>query len=665
MTHGRRLATAVLVLLALVLLLVLVTGGRSYFTFRAPVGPVGFVARATLLGFAMIVRFHLLPSRDARMERGRLALLLLLLPTLAQFQLLGARLNGDGISYYVFLRSMLKDRDFDLADEYGHYGMLGRWDLAIPTSTGLRRSTFSVGPAVVWTPFFLMGESLARIEGWATGETPDLSGYGSRHMNAVALGNVLYGFAALLLIHALLMRHFDPGVSLGAVLLLWGGTFFHWYLVAQPTYAHSISLFLAAYALWLWDRDRGRGRDAWGHFFLGVVLGLAMCVRWQNGVLLILPGFELLGRLVGRRQSLPRIAALGSLLAAGVFVGSFPQMAAWKALYDLWVLPCPPQGCDFVRLDHPWISETLFSSRHGLFSWTPVFWAGYLGFFPFARRRPALAGLLAVPLLLMTYVNMCVGDWWGGASFSNRRFDSVLPILAFGVAASLHALREQFRRRPALGLPALVLPFLVWNTAAADAMRRGLLDPDRGLAFSRIVGGVSQVVSDRLGFPTTWPASWLFAYRYHLPPSRYDLMVGRYLFYRQNNLGPRLELASPSVEPFLDGAWSGPESGDGVVARCSVGKSRLFAALDVPEELELRFEVAAPAGSLEATVLVNGRVAGRLPAGPRWSRASFRVASDLWRRELTEVVIDSAGGSGSLCVASVEFVWTSRKGRRL
>ncbi|MFI5182749.1 MAG: hypothetical protein ACHQNV_00005, partial [Vicinamibacteria bacterium] len=94
-------------------------------------------------------------------------------------------------------------------------------------------------------------------------------------------------------------------------------------------------------------------------------------------------------------------------------------------------------------------------------------------------------------------------------------------------------------------------------------------------------------------------------------------------------------------------------------------KSRLFAALDVPEELELRFEVAAPAGSLEATVLVNGRVAGHLPAGPRWSRASFRVASDLWRRELNEVVIDSAGGSGSLCVASVEFVWTSRKGRRL
>ncbi len=263
--NGRlRLATGLLVLLALDLLLVLVTGERSLFTFGASVGPIGFVVRATVVVAVMVARFHLLPSRDARMERGRLALLLLLLPTLVQFQLLGARLNGDGISYYVFLRSMMKDRDFDLVNEYGHYGMIGRWDLAVTTSTGLRRSIYSVGPAVVWTPFFLIGDGVARLEGWVTGETPDLSGYGSRHLNAVALGNLLYGFGALLLIHALLLRYFDAGISLGAVLLLWGGTFFHWYLVVQPTYAHSPSMFLAAYALWLWDRDREGKRDAGG-----------------------------------------------------------------------------------------------------------------------------------------------------------------------------------------------------------------------------------------------------------------------------------------------------------------------------------------------------------------------------------------------------------------
>jgi heme O synthase-like polyprenyltransferase len=55
-------------------------------------------------------------------------------------------------------------------------------------------------------------------------------------------------------------------------------------------------------------------------------------------------------------------------------------MIAWNALYGMWLLPYPPHGTDFVRLDHPWVLETLFSSRHGLLSWTPVLGLGFLGF---------------------------------------------------------------------------------------------------------------------------------------------------------------------------------------------------------------------------------------------------------------------------------------------
>jgi hypothetical protein len=101
----------------------------------------------------------------------------------------------------------------------------------------------------------------------------------------------------------------------------------------------------------------------------------------------------------------------------------------------------------------------------------------------------------------------------------------------------------------------------------------------------------------------------------------------------------------------------------GIRARCARGRSRILVPLDVPEEFELRFEVASPDGSQDASVRVNGRAAGRLLARPEWGRASFRVASDFWQRELNEVEIETADGASGLCVASVEFVWTSRKGR--
>ncbi len=211
---------------ALDLLGLLVTGRFSLLSLGRNVGVWGVVSRAAALAGLLIWRFGFLAPPARRMEKGRLLLFVLLCPTLVQFQLLGARLSGDGISYYVYVRSLLKDRDFDLANEYDHYGMLGRWDLAVRTRTGLRRSIYAVGPAVVWTPFFLLGEAAARIEGAVTGTLPDLSGYGRPHVNAVALGNLLYGFGALLLIYSLLRRHFPsrrrPGfrpVDLGSFLL--------------------------------------------------------------------------------------------------------------------------------------------------------------------------------------------------------------------------------------------------------------------------------------------------------------------------------------------------------------------------------------------------------------------------------------------------------------
>src|SRR5207249_1683017 len=127
---------------------------------------------------------------------------------------------------------------------------------------------------------------------------------------------------------------------------------------------------------------------------------------------LVLPGIELVqqARAALRGKASPAavaraLATRGALLGATAGFGALPQMLAWKSIYGAYLLPCPPHGCDFLRLDHPFLLETFFSSRHGLLSWTPVFWAGYLGFLPLLRTRRALALVLAVPLVLMTYVN--------------------------------------------------------------------------------------------------------------------------------------------------------------------------------------------------------------------------------------------------------------------
>lgn len=613
--------------------------------------PLHFVLAATLAAVLLLLRFRWLAPR--RMQGGRLVLFLLLLPTLVQFQLAGGRINGDGVMYYVYVRSLGKDLDLDLTNEYTHYGLITRGDLSVPTKTGLRRSIFAIGPAVVGMPFFLAGEAVARVQQALTGEA-DLTGYGPCHRNLVALGGLLYGFLAIVLIHEVLLRHFVAATALGASLLLWGATFLHWYMVQQPTTSHAPSAFCAALAIWLWDRDRVQ-RTLWGYFLLGLALGVAMCVRWQNGVLLILPGLELLARLRrDGRAALRTLAGAGALVGAGALIGAFPQMAAWKAIYDMWVLPYPPHGTDFVRLDHPFVLETFFSSRHGLLSWTPVCWVGYLGFFVLLRRRPQLGWPLLVPLLLMTYVNLCSGDWWAGGSYSNRRFDSLLPLFALGLAAAIDVARATLRATPRLAVAGAAVPFVLWNGVLVEQVRRGLVPFDDTVAFPTLVGHGARLVADAVGSPTTWPASWLFAWQQGRPPGQYDRLVGRYLFYRQNNMQGHVAVAAPGEEAMLGEGFGPITLRDGVPVRAAGERARLFAPLDVPEELELRVKAQ---GEGTVSVRVNACDAGAFLADQTLREHRVRAAASCWRRELNDVVLLPAG---ELWVNAVDFVRVGR-----
>ncbi len=639
---GRLGASLLLALSALDLALIVVTGDVSLVTLLgAPrVGALGFGARAALAASLFVLRVRILAPAKPGVGTGALVLGLLFFPTLAHFQIGGGRINGDGLSYYVFVHSIWKDHDFDLADDYEHFGMLARGDLAVPTSTGHRRTIYSVGPAVVWGPFFGVGELVGRLDR-LLGGTPDLSGFGPHHRNAVALGSFLYGYLALVLIHWLARRHFSDASALAAVLLVYSATFHYWYMVLQPTYAHAASAFFAAAAVVLWEKGRGQAGPG-ASLALGLVLGLAMCVRWQNGVFLVLPGIDLVQRFLRERSALPRLTLCGLLLILGTLVGAAPQMLAWKAIYDEWILPHPPQGPGFVRLHHPRVLETLFTSRHGLLSWTPVFWLGFLGLVPLLRRRPQLGWPLLPPFVLMSWVNMGVADYWAGHSFSGRRFDSLLPVFALAMAAAIDTLRRFLRERPRVAVAVCGLALAAWNVSLAEALRRNWLPRDDTVSFSTLAGATTRAFSDTLGFPTTWPASWLFALRHGRPPSQFELVVGRYLFHMQNNLEGVLELGAPGDEAMLGEGFFGFESYEGRSARRMRERARVFAALDHAEDLELRFEAAAPEPR-EVRVLVNGREAGRFRTESTWAEARLQVPAAFWRREVNEVRLETSG----------------------
>src|SRR5262249_26526834 len=242
-----------------------------------------------------------------------------------------------------------------------------------------------------------------------------------------------------------------------------------------------------------------------------------------------------------------------------------------------------------------------------------------------------------------------------GGSFSNRRFDSLLPIVAFGFAAALEALRRTVARRPSLVLAPAAGALVAWNVLLAEEVRTGEAPRGDTVALSRPAGGAAGHVSEAVGFPTTWPASWLFAWREGRSPGQYDRLVGRYLFYRQNNLRGHVEVGAPGDEAMLGDGWSGIEEEDDRGFRRVLGKARVFAPLDVPESIAVTVQASADPPR-EVALVVNGREAGRVLVGQKWSANTVSVPAELWRRELNDVVLrDGGAGDGRLRVDAFDF----------
>ena len=367
----------------------------------------------------------------------------------------------------------------------------------------------------------------------------------------------------------------------------------------------------AALVLWLWDRGARQDRTAAGYLpASGLVLGLAMCLRWQNGVLLRAARPRSRSARAGgaTRSRGGRSRRGGRCCGAGAARGRAARRC-WPGRRStaMWLLPYPPHGADFVRLDHPFLLQTLFSSRHGLLSWTPVLWAGFLGFLPLLRRRPALAVPLLVPARAHDVREHVLRATGGPAARSRTAASTACcPILAVRPRRRARVARARWLRggpQRGAGRPG--------RCRSSSGTWRWRSRSRRGSCPARRHGGLPAPGRRRgaRGGGRAWaarppgPRAGSSPGAHRRPPGQYDRLVGRYLFYRQNNLGGLVELGAPGDEAMLGEGWGPRTERDGVRrAAVPTGRARLFAPLDVPEDLDVRVRGRARDGDREVRV---------------------------------------------------------------
>jgi hypothetical protein len=180
-----------------------------------------------------------------------------------------------------------------------------------------------------------------------------------------------------------------------------------------------------------------------------------------------------------------------------------------------------------------------------------------------------------------------------------------------------------------------------------EQYRRGAIPRDDTVSFARVAFNGADVLAAAVGSPVAWPANWIFSLRHGLPPDRYDLMVGKYLFFMQNNLGGVIDVgADPGLDQALLGEGWGvrtPCAGavDGV-CRPVEGRARLFAALDAPETLDVTVRAGGPG---RVRVLVNGAAVAERALAAGLEDVTARVPGARWRSGLNEVAIEADAGA--------------------
>jgi len=195
-------------------------------------------------------------------------------------------------------------------------------------------------------------------------------------------------------------------------------------------------------------------------------------VYYPNVLLLIFPALEVvfLARESGRNPD-RQIVPLGKLMTNGAVFGAvflaslLPTFITRQIIYGSPFATGYP-GIGTWHWASPALLQVLFSSDHGMWSWTPILLLAVVGLF-FLYRRNALLGAGSILTFLAYYYFIAsYPDWDGLSSYGNRFFISLTPIFILGFAALLEAFSVAVAKTSrAVAVAAAVIALLTaWNT---------------------------------------------------------------------------------------------------------------------------------------------------------------------------------------------------------
>ena len=410
--------------------------------------------------------------------------------------------RGDGVGYYAYARAPLIEHNLDFTHDYQQANVSfrenrldenGQPTAEFRTPTGHLENHFTVGPAILWAPFLLAahaGVLLARSFGSAI----PADGFSSPYRIAMALATALYGFLGLLISFRIARKYVDETWALLATLAIWWASSLPVYMYFNPAWSHAHSAFVVALFLWYWHETReARSLRQW--ILLGALAGLMLNVYYANLMLFAILPFEALRdygaafrKATANTPSVAQLLARHAAFAVTLLLCLLPTFIAHRIIYG-GIFETGYGSVSQWNWGSPYLLSVLFSSNHGMISWTPILLFAVIGLVAFWRSVPRVGGAFLLAAIAFYYFIASYPDWAGISSYGSRFFVSLTALFVLGLAVFLDRFTRSFRKRgAALAASCVFLScFVFWNAGLMFQWGSHLI-PARGpISFPQMI----------------------------------------------------------------------------------------------------------------------------------------------------------------------------------
>src|SRR6516225_10122720 len=196
-----------------------------------------------------------LEAPQCRLEISLLVIFVLTLP------LLNPWIRGDGVGYYAYARAPLIEHNLDFTHDYqfanesfreARCDENGNPKPECRTSTGHLDNHFTVGPAMLWSPFLIVAHAAVMVARTLGSHVP-AKGFSWPYRYAMAFATGLYGFIGLFFSFRLARKYVGSLWSFVATIAIWWASSLPVYMYFNPSWSHAQSAFVVALFLWYWD----------------------------------------------------------------------------------------------------------------------------------------------------------------------------------------------------------------------------------------------------------------------------------------------------------------------------------------------------------------------------------------------------------------------------